>query len=149
MLHENKEKMIVRTKLGEDKLKFTVTYLDGKKLPKDLAKRVGFAVENINEVDGLLSRFDELNNRNIDLLRKYCGLESEIQDLKQELEQVQLDSDNTEEFMRERIARLEQERSLLEINKAELLNVVKNLTWSFAIIGLLGLVCLGLYIFAL
>jgi chromosome segregation ATPase len=53
MLHKNKGKMIVKTKLGEDKLKFTVTYLDGKKLPKDLAGKVGYALNNLGQLETL------------------------------------------------------------------------------------------------
>jgi chromosome segregation ATPase len=48
--------MIIKTQFGEDKLKFTVTYLDGKKLPKELAGRVQYALNNLSQLETLQER---------------------------------------------------------------------------------------------
>lgn len=138
MLHKNKGNMIVKTNFGEDKLKFTVTYLDGKKLPKDLAGRVRHSVENINEVDGLLDRFDSAIVETIELKK-------EIEDLKKELEQVQLDSDNNEELLHEQMISLKHEKSYIETKYRDVLELSNRQIWAMVALAAVSLISLSLY----
>lgn len=137
--------MIVRTKLGEDKLKFTVTYLDCKKLPKDLALNVRNCIERIGEIDTLIQTLSLVSEQKQDLRTQYNNLELEIDNLKKELEQVQLDSDNTEETLSHTIQCLQDHNNNLEAKYQDVLSLSNRQIWAMVALAAVSLISLSLY----
>jgi regulator of replication initiation timing len=137
--------MIIKTQLGEDKLKFTVTYLDGKKLPKELASNVKSCVERIGEIDTLVKTLNVVSEQKEDCRQQNCNLMLENETLQKTLEQTRLDSSSTEKRFQEHVADLNLEIAKVEAKYRDVLELSNRQTWGVVVSATVALVSLILY----
>jgi regulator of replication initiation timing len=137
--------MIIKTQFGEDKLKFTVTYLDGKKLPKELASNVKSCVERIGEIDTLVKTLNVASEQKEDCRQQNFNLMLENETLQKKLEQTRLDSSSTEKRFQEHVAGLNLEIAQVEAKYRDVLELSNRQTWGVVVSATVGLVSLILY----